>query len=39
MIPSHFNFSDPAEFAYIGNHNVHLDHDQTDTASAGGKMM
>jgi len=30
-----FNFDDPAELAYISNHWVHLDHDQTFTASAG----
>jgi outer membrane receptor protein involved in Fe transport len=31
-----FNF-DPAEFAYIANHYIHLDHDQTYTYSAGVK--
>jgi len=30
-----FNFSDPAELAYINNHYVHLDHDQTYTLSGG----
>jgi outer membrane receptor protein involved in Fe transport len=30
-----FNFSDPAELAYIQNHYVHLDHDQTYTLSGG----
>jgi hypothetical protein len=29
-----FNFS-PSEFAYIANNYIHLDHDQTYTASAG----
>jgi len=30
-----FNFTDPAELAFISDHYVHLDHDQTFTASAG----
>jgi outer membrane receptor protein involved in Fe transport len=30
-----FNFDDPTEVAYIQNHWVHLDHDQTYTASLG----
>ena len=30
-----FNFADPDELAYISSHYVHLDHDQTYTASAG----
>src|ERR1700693_4119932 len=29
------NFGEPAELAYIQNNYVHLDHDQTYTASAG----
>lgn len=35
IVSSQFNFSDPRELAYIQNHWVHLDHDQTYTASAG----
>ena len=35
VVSSQFNFSDPAELAYISNHFVHLDHDQTYTLSAG----
>jgi outer membrane receptor protein involved in Fe transport len=35
VISSQFNFSDPAELAYISNHYVHLDHDQTYTLSGG----
>jgi outer membrane receptor protein involved in Fe transport len=35
VVSSQFNFSDPAELAYISDHYVHLDHDQTITASAG----
>jgi len=35
IVSSQFDFSDPAELAYISNHYVHLDHDQTYTASAG----
>ncbi len=35
IVSSQFNFSDPAELAYIRTHNVHLDHDQTYTASGG----
>jgi hypothetical protein len=34
-VSSQFNFSDPAELAYISNHYVHLDHDQTYTLSSG----
>lgn len=35
IVSSQFNFTDPSELAYIDNHTVHLDHDQTYTASAG----
>jgi outer membrane receptor protein involved in Fe transport len=35
VVSSQFNF-DPAELAYIQDHWIHLDHDQTYTASAGG---
>ncbi len=35
IVSAQFNFTDPAELAYIQNHWVHLDHDQTYTASAG----
>ncbi|MDR3425281.1 MAG: TonB-dependent receptor [Alphaproteobacteria bacterium] len=35
IVSSQFNFSDPDELAYISDHYVHLDHDQTFTASAG----
>jgi outer membrane receptor protein involved in Fe transport len=35
VVSSQFNFSDPAELAYIGDHYVHLDHDQTYTLSGG----
>jgi outer membrane receptor protein involved in Fe transport len=35
IISSQFNF-DPAELAYLQNHDIFLDHDQTWTASAGG---
>ena len=35
IISSQFNI-DPAELAYIQDHWIHLDHDQTYTASAGG---
>lgn len=35
IVSSQFNFSDPAVLSYIRNHYVHLDHDQTYTASAG----
>ena len=35
IISSQFDI-DPAELAYIQNHYIHLDHDQTYTASAGG---
>jgi outer membrane receptor protein involved in Fe transport len=35
VVSSQFNFSDPAELAYISNHYVHLDHDQTYTLSGG----
>jgi hypothetical protein len=34
IISSQFNF-DPDELAYIAQHYIHLDHDQTWTASAG----
>jgi outer membrane receptor for ferrienterochelin and colicins len=34
IVSSQFNF-DPAELAYIQNHFIYLDHDQTWTASAG----
>ncbi|HEX3954275.1 MAG TPA: TonB-dependent receptor, partial [Stellaceae bacterium] len=34
IISGQFNFS-PDELAYIANHYIHLDHDQTYTASAG----
>jgi outer membrane receptor protein involved in Fe transport len=35
IVSSQFNF-DPADLAYIADHYIHLDHDQTVTASAGG---
>jgi outer membrane receptor protein involved in Fe transport len=35
VVSSQFNFSDPTELAYIANHYVHLDHDQTYTLSGG----
>jgi len=35
IVSAQFNFDDPAELAYINNNWVHLDHDQTYTASAG----
>jgi len=35
IVSAQFNFTDPAELAYISDHYVHLDHDQTYTASAG----
>lgn len=35
IVSSQFNI-DPAELAYIQDHWIHLDHDQTYTASAGG---
>jgi outer membrane receptor protein involved in Fe transport len=35
IVSSQFNITDPAELAYISDHYVHLDHDQTITASAG----
>jgi outer membrane receptor protein involved in Fe transport len=35
VVSSQFKFTDPTEFNYISNHYVHLDHDQTWTASAG----
>jgi outer membrane receptor protein involved in Fe transport len=35
IISSQFNF-DPADLAFIQNHFIYLDHDQTVTASAGG---
>jgi len=34
VVSAQFNF-DPTELSYINNHYVHLDHDQTFTASAG----
>ena len=34
IVSSQFSF-DPADFAYIATHYIHLDHDQTTTASAG----
>lgn len=34
IVSSQFNF-DPADLAYIATHRIHLDHDQTYTASAG----
>jgi outer membrane receptor protein involved in Fe transport len=34
IVSSEFNF-DPADLAYIANHFIYLDHDQTYTASAG----
>ena len=38
IISSQFNF-DPAELAYIQNNWIHLDHDQTYTASAGASYL
>ena len=35
VVSAQFNFDDPAELTYISNNYVHLDHDQTYTASAG----
>ncbi|HUK56518.1 MAG TPA: TonB-dependent receptor [Nitrospiria bacterium] len=35
IVSAQFNFDDPAEFDYIANHYIHLDHDQTYTSSAG----
>jgi outer membrane receptor protein involved in Fe transport len=35
IVSSQFNF-DPADLAYIADHFIYLDHDQTVTASAGG---
>jgi outer membrane receptor protein involved in Fe transport len=35
IVSAQFLFTNPAEFSYIQNHYVHLDHDQTYTASAG----
>jgi len=35
VVSSQFNFNDPAELAYISDHFVHLDHDQTYTLSSG----
>ena len=35
IVSSQFNFNDPSELTYIRNHYVHLDHDQTYTASGG----
>jgi outer membrane receptor for ferrienterochelin and colicins len=34
IVSSQFNF-DPGDLAYIAGHSIHLDHDQTYTASAG----
>ena len=34
IVTSQFNF-DPADLAYIANHDINLDHDQTYTSSAG----
>ncbi|HEU0117458.1 MAG TPA: TonB-dependent receptor [Alphaproteobacteria bacterium] len=35
VVSAQFNFDDPDELAYIKNNYVHLDHDQTLTASTG----
>jgi len=35
IVSAQFNFADPSELAYIQNNYVHLDHDQTYTASGG----
>lgn len=35
IVSGQFLFTNPAEFSYISNHYVHLDHDQTLTGSAG----
>lgn len=35
IVSAQSSFSDPAELAYISSHYVHLDHDQTYTASGG----
>jgi outer membrane receptor protein involved in Fe transport len=35
IVSAQFNFTDPAELAYIQDHWVHLDHDQTVSASGG----
>ncbi|MDR3450406.1 MAG: TonB-dependent receptor [Alphaproteobacteria bacterium] len=35
VVSAQFNFDDPSELAYIQNHYVHLDHDQTYTLSGG----
>ncbi len=35
VISAQFNFNDPAELAYISNHYIYLDHDQTYTLSGG----
>lgn len=35
VVSSQFKFSDPAEYQYIQNHYVHLDHDQKFTSSFG----
>jgi outer membrane receptor protein involved in Fe transport len=35
VVSAQFNFTDPSELSYISNHYVHLDHDQTITASSG----
>ncbi len=38
IVSSEFNF-DPADLAYIANHYIYLDHDQTYTASAGASYL
>jgi hypothetical protein len=38
IVSSEFNFA-PAELAYIQDHFIHLDHDQTITASAGASWL
>jgi outer membrane receptor protein involved in Fe transport len=38
IVSSQFNFS-AAELAYIADHYIYLDHDQTDTASAGASYL
>ena len=38
IVSSQFNF-DPADLAYIASHDIHLDHDQTITASAGASYL
>ncbi len=39
IVSSEFNFSDPVEFDYISNNFVHLDHDQTLSASTGAAYL